>query len=248
MEEEAPWCATFPVGLLAPPQANPRLGVLPPQGAVWRRTRTEPVLFYLCDKSNAIPANKVQKEDMEARFPGRAELFDPVVAQVLDAAASGFMNHFEVLPQDQVKALRLLMNNSHAHCSWAADAVEHLLEAGCYADDNLTLPCVVEELKKAEYDKGLVQSLLTHTNVDKVCALPGQGHTRAHTFPSRAGGTRPDTVLCTSKSLAPMRAIGVAGPLEARPSPVLPEDDHPRVSPQHRAMGPRVRVRTQRAG
>jgi len=170
---ERAWVDAYPVGLLPPTQPNIRLGVLPPRRAFWRRTIAAPVRTYLCDESNAIPADKVQKDNIEALFPGHAELFDPVVAQVLGAAASGFMNDWEALPQEQVKALRLLMQSTPAQCSWAADAVEFLISAGCYADDSLTLPCVVEVLKNTECDKALVQKLLTRTNVDKVLSKHG---------------------------------------------------------------------------
>lgn len=62
-EPEVPWVDTFPVGLLPPTQPNIRLGVLPPRRAFWRRTIAAPVRTFLCDESNAIPVDKVQKED-----------------------------------------------------------------------------------------------------------------------------------------------------------------------------------------
>ena len=45
------------------------------------------------------------------------------------------MNDYEPLPQEQVSALRLLMQTSKEHCSWAADAVDYLGQAGCYTED-----------------------------------------------------------------------------------------------------------------
>ena len=216
---EPAWVDAFPVGLLPPTQPNNRLGVLPPRRACWRRTIATPVRFFLCDESNAIPADKVQKEDIEALFPKHAELFDSVVALVLGAAASGFMNDLEALPQEQVKALRLLMQSTPAQCSWAADAVEFLISAGCYADDSLTLPCVVEVLKNTECDKALVRKLLTRTNVDKVRRLRGHGRARAHGSPSPAHSMHSGTALRASVDLTSTRAIGMfAGPVEARHS------------------------------
>lgn len=169
---------------MPPTQPNIRFGVMPPRRLFWRRTWATPERTFLCDGSNAIPADKVQKDDIEDLFPRHAQLFDPVVALVLGAAASGFMNDFEAIAQEQVKALRLLLKSTPAQCSWAEDAVEFLINAGCYADDSHTLPCVVEVLKNAECDKVLVRKLITRTNVDKVRRLHGHGRPTSTRIPS----------------------------------------------------------------
>ena len=162
---ENPWVAEYPK-MLPPPRGDPRFGILPPRRAFWRRTAGGD--YFLADELNAIPADRVQKDDLEQLFPGHAELFTDVVTTVLRAASSGCMNDWEAVASEQVAALRLLIDCSPAECSWAADAVEYLVQAGCYADDNSTMPCVVEELKKPEYDRTLIGKMLTRTNVDRV--------------------------------------------------------------------------------
>ena len=47
-------------------------------------------------------------------------------------------------------------------------SVCNLLEAGCCGDDNDSIPCAVEELKKPDPDKELVAILLPRTNLDRV--------------------------------------------------------------------------------
>ena len=58
-------------------------------------------------------------------------------------------------------------------CEWAADALKYLLDAGCFADDNFSTPCVIEELKMPRPDKELIAVLLARTNLDRV--LRGHG-------------------------------------------------------------------------
>ena len=59
---ENPWVAEYPK-MLPPPRGDPRFGILPPRRAFWRRTAGGD--FFLADESNAIPANRVQKDDLE---------------------------------------------------------------------------------------------------------------------------------------------------------------------------------------
>ena len=78
------------------------------------------------------------------------------VSKVLGAATSGYMNDFEALPQEQVSALRLLMQTSEEACSWADDAVEYLVRAGCYresAEEAADLPQLAAP-KRASNDDG----------------------------------------------------------------------------------------------
>jgi hypothetical protein len=96
----------------------------------WRRTAGGE--YYLADGSSAIAADRVEQGGMDHLFPRHAELFPEVVTTVLRAASSGFMNHYEAAASDQVRALCHLMASPPAYCSWAADAVEYLKEAGCY--------------------------------------------------------------------------------------------------------------------
>jgi len=116
--------------------------------------------------------------DMGELFPRHAEIFPHVVTKVLKAAASGMMNDYQATASEQVSSVRLLMQCSPGQCSWAADAVKYLLEAGSYAHiyDLTVLPNVVDELKKSEVNRDLVCLLLTHTNIDQVLlehGLPG---------------------------------------------------------------------------
>ena len=118
--------------------------------------------------------------DTEQMFPRQLEIFDPVVTKVLNAAASGMMNDYQATASEQVHAQRLLMQCSPEQCSWAADAVEYLLEAGSYAHiyDSTVLPNVVDELKNSEVNRDLVRLLLTRTDIDQVRACSA---TESHT-------------------------------------------------------------------
>jgi hypothetical protein len=160
----AKWVDSYPA--LLPVPTRGQFTLRPVRGAQWRRTATGE--FFVADDDNAIPAADVQMEDVNVLFPGHADLFPPVVATVLAAAASGFMNDYEALPQEQVDALRLLIACPRGVCPWASDAVDFLINADCYADDTEGLPAVVEELKKGEYKEELVRELLCRTDVDRV--------------------------------------------------------------------------------
>ena len=135
MEEAPRWVDVFPDGLLPLEQEsdNPFL-LRPPRGATWRRTNSDPPQFFIANEFNAIAAANVRRDDLDELFPGHAELFDSVVSKVLGAANSGYMNDYEALPQEQVSALRLLMQTSKELCSWADDAVEYLIQSGCYTE------------------------------------------------------------------------------------------------------------------
>ena len=171
----------------------PQVGAVPPRRADWkRRTLDEIVHFYLTNGYVDIPEEEVEMGDMEHWFPRHAEDFPPVVTKVLYAAASGFMNDYQATASEQVRAQRLLMQCSPEQCSWAADAVWYLLDAGSYAHiyDATVLPNVVDELKKSEVNRHLVRFLLTRTDIDQVRAVPTHNHTRACKAPRFLHTTR----------------------------------------------------------
>ena len=167
---EVPCVTSYPQ-LLPPLQGGERYGVMPPRFASWRRTADG--AFFLANDVNAIPAAKVEMANIDELFPGHAEIFGEAVSGVLYAASSGFINDWEAHSSEQVFALRAMMLSPHSKCEWAADALKYLLDAGCFADDNSSTPCVIEELKMPRPDKELIAVLLARTNIDRV--LRGHG-------------------------------------------------------------------------
>ena len=157
MEQIRTWVDVFPDNLLPLAQEGDHPGLQrPPRGATWRRTIEEPPQFFVANEFNAIAAANVRHDDLDELFPGHAVLYDPIVSKVLGAATSGYMNDFEALPQEQVSALRLLMQTSEETCSWADDAVEYLVRAGCYresAEEAADLPQLAAP-KRASNDDG----------------------------------------------------------------------------------------------
>ena len=135
MEEtnDAPWVALYPV--LEPlPSVDPSCGEPPFRRLVWRKSLQGD--FFLADGSSAIPAAEVDQDDdagIELMFPLSKELYSEEVTLVLRAASSGYMNHYAAPAHVQVRVLRTLMDSPPDFCSWAAEAVEYLKEAGCYA-------------------------------------------------------------------------------------------------------------------
>jgi len=196
---------------------------MPPRRAQWRRTLAEPARWYLADESDAIPEEEVDVADMDEMFPRHAELFHPVVAKVLNAAASGIMNDHQAHASEQVNALRLLMQCSLEKCSWAADAVNYLLEAGCFGDtyrcsDSTVLPNVVDELKKVEVNRELVRWFLTRTDIDQVLSEHGlPGSPPKTTIREHLHLTAPDDC---------MHFYGVEAPVkyDIEGRPILPSD------------------------
>jgi hypothetical protein len=94
---------------------------------VFGRTNLPPFLRRRWTKltwSNCVPAPLTR----------HAQLLQTVVTTVLNAAASGFMTRDQAHASEQVNAVRLLTQCSPEQCSWAADAVGYLLEAGRFAD------------------------------------------------------------------------------------------------------------------
>lgn len=173
--------------LLPPPRGDTKVGAVPPRRADWCRTIAEPGRCYLADESVAIPESEVVMADMEQTFPRHTEILGTAVTKVLNAAASGTMNDYQATASEQVHALRLLMQCSPLQCSWAADAVMYLLEAGSYAHiyDSTVLPNVIDELKNSEVNRDLVRLLLTRTDIDQVRAVP-QHHTRTCQAPRQS--------------------------------------------------------------
>ena len=129
---EDPCCTEYPE-LLPLPDGDPIFGKCPIHWASWRKNAAG--ACFLATDFSAIPADKVPKDDLDDLFPGHEDFFPQVVSKVLQAASgAGVMNHYEALPQEQVSALRLLMQASKETCSWAAEAVDYLVQTGCYTE------------------------------------------------------------------------------------------------------------------
>jgi hypothetical protein len=131
---EDPCCTEFPE-LLPPPDGDPIYGKWPIHWASWRMNAAG--VCFLATDCTALPADKVDKDDLDDLFPGYEVFFPPVVSKVLQAASgAGVMNHWMVSPIEEIQAQRLLSAHSVAECEWAADAVAYLIESGCYTEDH----------------------------------------------------------------------------------------------------------------
>lgn len=121
------------------------------------------------------------------------------------------------------------------YLSWAADAVNYLLEAGCFGDtyrcsDSTVLPNVVDELKKVEVNRELVRWLLTRTDIDQVRAVLTQSRPRTCQAPRLLHTTRHKGRARSDKAHGaeePASSLIIAGPFRARPPRLSAQDDDP---------------------